>query len=154
MLIDGLLRLGILRGDPEAILQSGVTAAFYPHGLGHSLGLDVHDSRQYLRSTHIELPGSSKRTPAKLYAYLRIRQPLQKGMVLTVEPGCYFPPQLMDEHGVWTSEYVDQEVLKRYVAVGGVRIEDAVRVTEAGVENLTTVPRDRGLIEALCSGEA
>jgi Xaa-Pro dipeptidase len=138
----------------EAVLQSGITAAFFPHGLGHSLGLDVHDSRQYLKSTLLDLPPSTENTPAKLYAYLRIRQPLLENMVLTVEPGCYFPQQLMQLHGVWESEYVDQEVLRRYVGVGGVRIEDAVLVTGEGSENLTKVPRERAEVEALCSGTA
>ncbi|WVF68256.1 hypothetical protein IAT40_003021 [Kwoniella sp. CBS 6097] len=152
VLVDGLLQLGIFKGDPEQILQSGVTAGLFPHGLGHSLGLDVHDSRQYLRSTTISLPDSSTSTPAKLYAYLRIRQPLKEGMVLTVEPGCYFAPQLMEEHGVWTSQFVDTDVLKKYVPVGGVRIEDVVVVRQGVCENLTTVGRDREWIESVCSG--
>jgi Xaa-Pro dipeptidase len=154
VLIDEFLSFGIFKGDPEAILQSGITVPFCPHGLGHSLGLDVHDSRQYLKSTHIDLPPTSKTTPAKLYTYLRVRQPLQKGMVLTVEPGIYFAPQLMEENGVWTSKYVDQDKLREYVAVGGVRIEDAVVVTEDGCENLTTVGRERAWVEAVCSGES
>lgn len=154
VLVDGLLKLGIVKGDASAILESGITCAFYPHGLGHSLGLDVHDSRQYLKSSQIDLPQSSSDTPAKLYTYLRIRQTLSEGMCLTVEPGCYFPAQLMEEHGVWTSEYVDHEVLKRYIPVGGVRIEDAVLVTKDGCENLTLAPRERSEIEALCSGQA
>ncbi|WWD20319.1 hypothetical protein CI109_104795 [Kwoniella shandongensis] len=152
VLIDGFIKLGIFKGDAEDILQSGVTAGFFPHGLGHSLGLDVHDSRQYLKSTHLSLPPASTSTPAKLYAYLRIRQPLQLNMVLTVEPGCYFAPQLLEEHGVWTSEYVVKDVLKRYVNVGGVRLEDVVVVREGEAENLTTIGRDRDYVEGLCSG--
>jgi Xaa-Pro dipeptidase len=152
VLINGFIALGIFHGEPKCILQSGVTAGFFPHGLGHSLGLDVHDSRQYLKSTPLDLPGTSSSTPAKLYAYLRIRQTLLPGMVLTVEPGCYFAPQLMDMHGAWTSEFVDQEVLKRYIPVGGVRIEDVVVVREGRCENLTTVVRERQQMEALCSG--
>ncbi|OCF42604.1 xaa-Pro dipeptidase [Kwoniella heveanensis CBS 569] len=153
VLVDGLLKLGIFKGDPEQVLQSGVTSGLFPHGLGHSLGLDVHDSRQYLKSTHFALPDSTASTPAKLYAYLRIRQPLTEGMVLTIEPGCYFAPQLMDEHGIWTSEFVDTDALKRYVGVGGVRIEDVVVVRSAGVENLTTVGREKAWIESVCSGK-
>ncbi len=120
---------------------------------GHSLGLDVHDSQQYLREVKVDLPPSTATTPAKLYAYLRIRQPLTAGMVLTIEPGCYFPPQLLDMHGVWDSPLVDHEVLKTYLSVGGVRIEDVVVVREnAPCENLTTVGRDREWVEARCSG--
>lgn len=121
---------------------------------GHSLGLDVHDSRQYLRSEkgQDDLPSTSSSTPAKLYAYLRIRRPLKEGMVLTIEPGCYFPPQLLHENGVWESPYVNHDVLRRYARVGGVRIEDVVVVREGGVENLTVVGRDREWVEGVCSG--
>ncbi|TXT13683.1 hypothetical protein VHUM_01050 [Vanrija humicola] len=154
VLIDGFLALGIFKGDADDVLQSGITAAFFPHGLGHSLGLDVHDSLQLLRAEHKDLPPSTAATPAKLYTYLRIRQKLTANMVLTVEPGCYFPPQLLDTHGVWESEFVDHEVLKRYLPVGGVRIEDVVVVREgAPAENLTTVGRERAWIEARCAGQ-
>ncbi|KAE8542458.1 hypothetical protein D1P53_001237 [Cryptococcus gattii VGV] len=152
VLIDGLLSLGIFTGSPEDILQSGITAAFLPHGLGHSIGLDTHDSLQYLRLVHKDLPPTTSSTPSKLYKYLRIRLPLTLNMVLTVEPGCYFAPQLMEEHGVWTSEFVVKDKLKEYVGIGGVRIEDVVVVREQGVENLTTVGREREWVEAVCSG--
>lgn len=73
-------------------------------------------------------------------------------MVLTVEPGCYFPPQLMEEHGIWDSPFVNTKKLKEYQSVGGVRIEDVVLVTETGCENLTTVGRERVWVEEACSG--
>jgi len=151
VLIDGFLKLGIFKGDPEAILQTGVTLSFFPHGLGHSLGLDVHDSLQYLRTTKTDSP-ETKSASEKLFRYLRIRQVLKENMVLTVEPGCYFPPQLMEEHGAWTSEFVDKEKLKEYCEVGGVRIEDVVVVRNGQCENLTTVGRERDWIEKMCSG--
>lgn len=153
VLVDGFLRLGIFTGDPEAILQSGVTCSFFPHGLGHSLGLDVHDSLQYLRETQLDLPQSSSSTPAKLYRYLRLRQPLLENMVVTVEPGCYFPPHMMEEHGAWTSEFVNKDKLREYCEVGGVRIEDVIVVRADKCENLTTIGRDRDWIERACSGE-
>ncbi|WVQ75042.1 hypothetical protein IAR50_004651 [Cryptococcus sp. DSM 104548] len=152
VLIDGLLSFGILAGSPEAILQSGITAAFFPHGLGHSIGLDTHDSLQYLRSARVALPPTSSTTPDKLYKYLRLRLPLMENMVVTVEPGCYFAPQLLKEHGVWESEYVDKSVLEAYLDIGGVRIEDVVVVRQTGVENLTTVGKEREWVEGVCSG--
>jgi Xaa-Pro dipeptidase len=152
VLIDRFLELGIFTGDPELILQSGVTAGFFPHGLGHSLGLDVHDSRQYLRGTHTDIPEESNNTPSKLYTYLRVRRTLEENMVLTIEPGCYFAPQLLEEHGVWESEYVKKDRLREYTGVGGVRIEDVVVVTKDGMENLTTVGREREWVEQVCSG--
>ncbi|KAK4684489.1 Xaa-Pro dipeptidase, partial [Tremellales sp. Uapishka_1] len=152
VLIEGFLKLGLFKGDKDAILQSGISAAFYPHGLGHSLGLDVHDSRQYLKTTFLDLPESTAKTPSKLYAYLRIRQVLVENMVLTIEPGCYFAPQLLTEHGVYESEFVDQKVLESYEGIGGVRIEDVVVVKKGACENLTTVGRDTAWVEKTCSG--
>ncbi|BEI79503.1 hypothetical protein CcaverHIS002_0100320 [Cutaneotrichosporon cavernicola] len=121
---------------------------------GHSIGLDVHDSLQYLREVKLDVPASSAAVPAKLFTYLRIRQPLQAGMVLTIEPGCYFPPQLLDMHGVWESPLVDHEVLKTYLPVGGVRLEDSVVVRDNGepCENITPVGRERAWVEARASG--
>lgn len=153
VLIAGFIKMGIFKGSEEQMLQSGLSAAFFPHGLGHSIGLDVHDSLQYLREIHLDLPQSTKDTPEKLYTYLRLRQVLQDRMVVTIEPGCYFPPQLLDIHGVWESDLVDHDVLKTYLSVGGVRIEDVVVVREGGCENLTTVGRERQWVEERCSGQ-
>jgi Xaa-Pro dipeptidase len=74
-------------------------------------------------------------------------------MVLTVEPGCYFSPNLIKTYGVGTSPLVNLEVMDRYAAMGGVRIEDVVVVTVDGSENLTTVGREVEWIERVCSGE-
>ena len=98
----------------EEILASGLTTAFFPHGLGHSLGLDVHDSPLASRPN-----GPSKDILAK---YLRFTRDLEEGNVVTVEPGIYFNPFLLKPFA--KSPYLDQEVLKRYMPVGGVRIED------------------------------
>lgn len=153
VLIEGFISFGIFTGSPEEILQSGLTHAFFPHGLGHSLGLDVHDSRQYLKADITDTPDEVKAVPAKLHSLLRIRKKLEVGMILTIEPGCYFPPLLMEDNGVWTSNLVNQDKLREYIGVGGVRIEDVVVVREDGVENLTTVGRERAWIEKVCSGQ-
>ncbi|KAJ3755989.1 metallopeptidase family M24-domain-containing protein [Lentinula raphanica] len=137
--------------DEEKILASGISSAFFPHGLGHSLGMDVHD-----------VPSASK--PAvnptlnkgmaigheSFYTYLRLRLPLQKNMIVTVEPGCYFSPHLIAP--VRDSKHINKEVLERYESVGGVRIEDVVLITEDGFENLTTVRSDTEWVEGVCSG--
>ncbi|RUP43978.1 peptidase M24, structural domain-containing protein [Jimgerdemannia flammicorona] len=141
--LRGLVKAGILVGNEEELLKSHVTAAFFPHGLGHLLGLDVHDVGGY--------PAGVERIQEPGIRYLRMRRPLQKGMVVTVEPGIYFcdfmiDPVLSDPD---TARFINREVLARYRSVGGVRIEDDVLITEDGFENLTTVPRSIEEIERI-----
>jgi Xaa-Pro dipeptidase len=161
-LVRGFQRLGIFKSPnsprsgswnaEEAILASGVSSAFFPHGVGHSLGMDVHDvpsaSKPKLNVTikrDVDLGHES------FYAYLRLRLPLEEGMVVTVEPGIYFSPHLLAS--VRESKHIDHEVLKRYESVGGVRIEDVVLITKGGHENFTTVRSDVDWIEDVCSGK-
>lgn len=162
VLVKGFQRLGIFKSpnspgsgswnSEEAILASGVSGAFFPHGLGHSLGMDVHDvpsaSKPEVNPTierSVELGHSS------YYTYLRLRLPLETNMVVTVEPGIYFSPHLIAP--VRESKHIDQDVLKRYESVGGVRIEDVVLITLDGYKNLTTVKSDTAWVEGVCSGE-
>ncbi|KAI0059159.1 Creatinase/aminopeptidase [Artomyces pyxidatus] len=161
-LVRGFQRLGIFKSpnspgsgswnSEEAILASGISAAFFPHGLGHSLGMDVHDvpsaSKPVVNETigkGLELGHSS------FYQYLRLRLPLQEGMVVTVEPGIYFHDHLLGP--ARESRHVDQAVLEKYLNVGGVRIEDVVVITSSGAENLTTVRSDVEWVEGVCSGK-
>jgi len=148
--VKGLLKMGILRGDEEEILQAGTSRAFFPHGLGHMLGLDVHDvdipptpsSPHALNTIHAideVLPLHSGQA--------RIMAPrlLEENMVVTIEPGIYFcewiiRPYLGDPvHG----KYIDEKVLGRYWDVGGVRIEDDILILAPGRgnDNLTTAPK-------------
>jgi Xaa-Pro dipeptidase len=142
------------------ILLTGLSAAFFPHGLGHSMGMDVHDVPSASRpvrcgkyfvdgDTVNGLPGGHK----DFYKYLRLRLELQAGMVVTIEPGVYFHPTLLIAHGVHTSPYINTDVLARYEGMGGVRIEDDVLITETGCENLTKVPSGVEWIERVCAGE-
>ncbi|KAG8743391.1 hypothetical protein FRC10_012117 [Ceratobasidium sp. 414] len=164
ILVDGFLKLGIFKGDATAVLDSEISSAFYPHGVGHSLGLDVHDvpsaSKPESHSScgmilslgpNVTHPTESIHHPS-FYKYLRLRLPLVAGMVVTVEPGIYFSPHLLAP--VRNSPYIDHEVLAKYESVGGVRIEDVVVITENACENLTTVGKDVDWIERLSSGEA
>ena len=134
--IRGLLKLGILRGGSEAeIFESGTSTAFYPHGLGHYMGLDTHDTGGK----------ANYQDPDPMFRYLRVRGNVPAGAVITVEPGVYFcrfilQPFLDDREG--KGRYIDQKVLEKYWDVGGVRIEDDVLITEEGYENLTTVDRE------------
>lgn len=139
---EGLQSLGILRKDLtlEKILESKVTCRFFPHGLGHMLGMDTHD-----------VGGNANYEDENEYfRYLRIRGKLPAGAVVTNEPGIYFRAYPFKEElkdGRWDG-IVDQKVLDRYWEVGGVRIEDDIVVLEGGCENLTTVRSDLDYIEA------
>jgi len=111
--IEGLSELGILKGDKDEILAARTSVAFYPHGLGHYLGLDTHDTGG----------NPNYNDPDPFFRYLRVRGKLPAGAVITVEPGIYFcrfiiEPYLKDEKH---AKFIDAEVLERYWAVGGVR---------------------------------
>jgi len=131
--IDGLLELGIFKGDKEEILAARTSVAFFPHGLGHYLGMDTHDTGGNPRYNDTDT----------MFRYLRVRGKLPAGSVITVEPGIYFcnfiiEPYLKDPKH---STYIDADVLERYWDVGGVRIEDNIVITKDGSKNLTTVPK-------------
>lgn len=139
--IDGLLELGILKGDRDEILANRTSVAFFPHGLGHYLGMDTHDT------------GGNPNYADKdsMFRYLRVRGALPAGCVITVEPGIYFcnfiiAPFLKDPNH---SKFIDAQVLERYWDVGGVRIEDNIVVTKIGSENLTTAIKDPDEMEQL-----
>ncbi|CEI91867.1 Putative Creatinase/aminopeptidase (Fragment) [Rhizopus microsporus] len=142
---DGLLKAGILVGDKEEIMKHHVVAAFFPHGVGHMLGLDVHDVGGYPEGTErINEPG---------IRYLRMRRDLQAGFVVTVEPGVYFCDFLIDPvlNDPVTGKYINRDMLAKYKPVGGVRIEDNIVITQDGYINLTTVPKEIDEIEAICA---
>ena len=149
--IAGLLKLGILRGNKDEILKARTSVAFFPHGLGHYLGMDTHDTG-----------GNPNYNDAdSMYKYLRVRGTLPAGSVITVEPGIYFckfiiEPYLKNEE---QKKFIDEEVLEKYWSVGGVRIEgeflpwfvrkllrliyvDDVLITKEGYENLTPTPKE------------
>lgn len=140
---DGLMKAGILVGDKQEIVNNHVVAAFFPHGIGHSLGLDVHDVAGYPEGTErIDEPG---------IRYMRMRRDLKPGFVVTVEPGVYFCDFLIDPvlNDPITGKYINKEMLNKYKPVGGVRIEDNIVITQDGFINLTTVPKEIDEIEAL-----
>ncbi|KAF3937737.1 hypothetical protein ABW19_dt0203498 [Dactylella cylindrospora] len=146
ILIEGLLELGILQnGTVDEILENRTSVAFLPHGLGHHMGMDTHDTGGH--------PNYSDSDP--MYKYLRVRIPLKEKAVITVEPGCYFcefiiQPYLDDPKH---NKYINKEVLDRYISVGGVRIEDDVWVTKDGYENLTNVPKEVDEVEKLVNND-
>jgi Xaa-Pro dipeptidase len=139
----GLQRLGIFKSSlsVDEILASEITTRFFPHGLGHYLGMDTHD-----------VGGNANYADTNpFFAYLRIRGKLPAGAVVTNEPGIYFrkyPLEAELKDGKW-DKVIDREGLKRYWDVGGVRIEDDIWVKEDGYENLTTIRSDIPFVEEM-----
>lgn len=150
----GLVDLGICRGDPVEVLASGAYAVCFPHGLGHAMGLDVHDMESLgedLVGYDDEVVRDSRFGPC----HLRMAKRLKPHMVLTVEPGLYFIPQLIES---WRAQarfagLIDYDELKHFVGFGGIRIEDDIEVTAGGCRVLgPPIPKTLTDIEAHLSG--
>ena len=125
----GLIALGLMAGDPEEAVAAGAHALFFPHGLGHMLGLDVHDMEN-LGEDYVGYTDTIQRSPQFGLCYLRLARKLEPGFVLTVEPGLYFMPDLIDQ---WQAEkkcaqFINYSRVEGYRNFGGVRIEDDVLV--------------------------
>jgi len=133
VLAEGLKSVGILKGDVDEAVAAGAQALFMPHGLGHMMGLDVHDMED-LGENFVGYDDEISRSTQFGLRSLRLGRRLQPGFVLTVEPGLYFMPQLIQK---WEAEkilpqFVDYERAKQYIGMGGIRIEDDAIVTENG----------------------
>lgn len=129
----GLKDLGLMKGDMEEAVNAGAHAMFFPHGLGHMMGLDVHDM-EGLGENLVGYSDEIRRSDQFGTGYLRLGKRLESGYVITVEPGIYFIPALIDK---WRSErkfteYIDFEKVESYKDFGGIRIEDDILVTNIG----------------------
>jgi Xaa-Pro dipeptidase len=114
-------------------VASGVTSAFFPHGLGHPIGLQVHDVAGFQAS---ETGGTIARPQG--HPYLRMTRALEPGMVVTIEPGLYFIDMLLDElRAKPVAADIDWSQVERFRPYGGIRIEDDVVCTDGDPENLT-----------------
>ena len=130
---DLLARFGLVRCAAEAAFEQKITDAFFPHGLGHLLGLQTHDVGGALRNAEGERDEPPERFPT-----LRYTRPIAEGHVFTVEPGIYFIPMLLDELAASAAGAdVDWPKVDALRPCGGIRIEDNVLVTATGAENLT-----------------
>jgi Xaa-Pro aminopeptidase len=134
---EGLVALGILQGDVDELVSDGVVALFFPHGIGHLVGLDVHDLDD-LGDRATYAPGRSRSTNPGLKA-LRLDRDLVAGMAVTVEPGFYQVPAILDdpERTKVARDRVRRDRLAAFRDVRGIRIEDTILVTADGHENLT-----------------
>lgn len=137
-MVRGLCALGLFRDDPEAVVDSGAYALCFPHGLGHQLGLDVHDMESYGEDL-VGYDTAHRRSTLFGLRSLRLAKPLRAGMVVTVEPGLYFIAQLIRQ---WQAEnrhagLIDYAAFNDYAGFGGIRIEDNVLVTDTGADVLS-----------------
>ena len=130
VIAEGLVDFGLLRGDPDALVESGAVTLFFPHGIGHMVGLGVRDAGEVLRGRAGTRPG---------FPPLRVDLPLEPGHCFTVEPGIYFVPALLqdDERRRQHGDTVDWGRVDRMLDFGGIRIEHNVLVTADGHEILT-----------------
>ena len=148
---EGLKKLGLMKGDIPKAAEQAATALFMPHGLGHMMGLDVHDMED-LGENYVGYDDEIKRSDLFGTAYLRLGKRLKPGFVLTVEPGIYFIPALIEKwekEGKFT-EFINYDKVKEYIGFGGIRIEDDVLVTEDGYRILgPAIPKTVDDIEKL-----
>jgi Xaa-Pro aminopeptidase len=129
----GLKDLGLMKGDIDEAVAAGAHALFFPHGLGHMLGLDVHDMEDY-DQVHVGYDDEIRPSSQFGLAYLRLGRRLKPNFVITNEPGIYFIPALIDK---WKSEkhleqFINYDKVETYKNFGGIRLEDDILVTETG----------------------
>jgi Xaa-Pro aminopeptidase len=150
-LTEGLKSVGLMRGDVDEAVAAGAHALFFPHGLGHMMGLDVHDMED-LGEDHVGYDSKIQRSDQFGLSALRLGKRLAPGYVLTIEPGLYFIPALIDQ---WQAEnrgadFINYDRVAAFRDFGGVRIEDDVLVTEAGSRILgLPIPKHIDDVEAL-----
>jgi len=133
IIASGLKELGIMKGNIEEAVNKGAHALFMPHGLGHMMGLDVHDMEDL---GQIYVGYDEETRPSDIFgtAFLRMGRELKRGYVLTNEPGIYFIPELID---LWKkdkkfTEYINYDKVEQYRSFGGIRLEDDILITEKG----------------------
>ncbi|MDO5000573.1 MAG: Xaa-Pro aminopeptidase [Bacteroidales bacterium] len=157
-MLDNLKQLGLVSGDVDGMVADGIAGLFMPHGLGHNMGLDVHDMED-LGENLVGYDDDQTRSPQLGLGSLRMARRLQPGHVITDEPGIYFIPALIEQ---WKREgtdrgRIDYTKLAGYYDFGGIRLEDDVLVTSDGARRLGAqrqpiAPSDVAAVSAVCFG--
>ena len=134
-----LLKVGVFKGISQAdVLAKGLTNTFFPHGIGHMLGIFVHDVAGKQRNPQGDPAPTKHLEQDPRYKFLRSHRDLESGNVITVEPGVYFIPMLLDVHRTGaTSSFFNWQLIDQLVRLGGVRVEDDIFITGNGHQNLT-----------------
>lgn len=153
VIASGLKELGLMKGDVEEAVNAGAHALFFPHGLGHMIGLDVHDM-EGLGEGFVGYDENTQRSDQFGLAYLRLGKELRAGFAVTVEPGIYFIPQLYNNWKAENkhSEFINYDKVAEYLDFGGIRIEDDVLVTKTGQRVLgkSPIPKTVEEVEKAC----
>ncbi|QGY47156.1 M24 family metallopeptidase [Maribellus comscasis] len=153
VIASGLKELGLMKGDIKEAVKNGAHAIFFPHGLGHMMGLDVHDMED-LGQIYVGYDDETRPVDQFGTGYLRLGRKLQSGFVITNEPGIYFIPALIDK---WQKEkinadFINFEKANEYRDFGGIRLEDDLLVTKEGSRILgKRVPIEPDEIESIVS---
>lgn len=135
--VNGLKDLGLMKGDVDEAVAQGAHALFFPHGLGHMLGMDVHDM-EGLGEDFVGYDETIQRNPQFGLKSLRLGRKLEPGFAITIEPGIYFIPELIDQ---WRAagkfnDFINYEALESYKDFSGIRIEEDFIITETGAQLL------------------
>jgi len=130
---QGLMDLGLMKGNIDDAVETGAHTMFFPHGLGHQMGLDVHDMEDY-GEDFVGYDETISRVSQFGTAYLRLAKKMKQGFVFTNEPGIYFIPALIDK---WKAEKINNDFINfdkvnEYRNFGGIRLEDDLLITETG----------------------
>ena len=152
VIASGLKELGLMKGDVHEAVANGAHALFFPHGLGHMLGLDTHDMEDY-GEVHVGYDEEIRPIDQFGTAYLRFGRRLKENYVITNEPGIYFIPALIEQ---WEKEkintsFINFSKVKEYLDFGGIRLEDDILVTETGARilgnRIPINPEEIGLLQ-------
>jgi len=150
-LAEGLKNIGLMKGNLDDAVDKGAHALFFQCGTGHNLGLDVHDM-EGLGEEYVGYTDTIKRNPQFGIRSLRLAKKLLPGFVVTVEPGIYLIPELIEQ---WKAkkkfaEYINYDLVEKYRTFGGIRLEDDILVTETGYKNLSDrIPSKINEVEAI-----
>lgn len=152
--VEELLKLGIFKESysVDEIIASGAVSTFFPHGLGHHVGLEVHDvsEQPVMAATDHMSPSPRARGFLLQPGSMMSAALLEPNMIVTVEPGIYFNRlALKNAQTLPIAQYIDFDVVERYMPIGGVRIEDDILVTTDGYENLTTAPKGDAALDII-----
>ena len=133
VIAEGLRSLGLMRGNMEDAVAVGAQALFMPHGLGHQMGLDVHDMEN-IGEKYVGYDEETLRSSTPGLSSLRMGKRLREGHVITVEPGIYFIPDLIDKWEVegFGRDFINFAKVREYLDFGGIRIEDNMLITPYG----------------------